>query len=505
MQNWKLVLVGIVLFVGGHSRAQDTVALQYGNLITEEDLRDNLTIIASDAMEGRETGKRGQKMAAAFIRAHFEELGLLGPVDGDYYQKFELYSTRPGDSYVRIGDKKINGFTDVAFYGDKDSGGEISAPAVFGGNGTTRALQNVDFKGKAVILVTNDGFPATERTDSIYSAGARIILVSHAKSKADFDILANQIKSLGGRRDLALQRPVLETKMPDVFVVAPNVTETLLGVSRETLLDVMKKGYKKNALKKLKPATITYKTTPNFKPVKTENVLGYLEGTDKKDELLVVTAHYDHVGVKSEGPGDRIHNGADDDGSGTVAVMQMAKVFAQAKAQGKGPRRSILFMLVTGEEKGLLGSDYYTQHPVFPLENTVVNLNIDMIGRRDPQHANSAPYVYVIGADKLSSELNRLSETTNELYTKLLFDYTYNDMNHPDRLYYRSDHWNFAKKNIPIIFYFDGIHEDYHKPSDEVDKIEFDLLLKRTQCIFYTAWEIVNRDQRIMPDEKKTN
>ena len=125
-----------------------------------------------------------------------------------------------------------------------------------------------------------------------------------------------------------------------------------------------------------------------------------------------------------------------------------------------------------------------------------------MIGRRDAQHAGSPPYVYVIGADKLSSELNRVSETANKNYTGLVFDYTYNDPAHPDNLYYRSDHWNFAKRNIPIIFYFDGIHEDYHQASDEVEKIEFDLLAKRTQCIFYTAWEIVNRDARITPDKK---
>ena len=264
----------------------------------------------------------------------------------------------------------------------------------------------------------------------------------------------------------------------------------------------MNDGYKKNAFKKIKPVEIAYLTSSDVKPIKSENVLGFLEGSDKKEEVLVITAHYDHVGVKQKGEGDLIHNGADDDGSGTSAVMELAKIFTQTKQEGKGPRRSILFMLMTAEEKGLLGSDYYTQNPVFPLENTVVNLNIDMIGRRDPQHQNSAPYLYVIGADKLSTALNNVSETTNKLYTNLIFDYTYNDVNHPERLYYRSDHWNFAKKNIPIIFYFDGIHEDYHKPSDEIEKIEFDLLTLRTQCIFYTAWEIANREERITPDNK---
>jgi Zn-dependent M28 family amino/carboxypeptidase len=140
---------------------------------------------------------------------------------------------------------------------------------------------------------------------------------------------------------------------------------------------------------------------------------------------------------------------------------------------------------------------------VYPLDKTVVDLNIDMIGRRDQQHKESAPYLYVIGADKLSTDLNKLSEAVNKKYNKLLFDYTYNDKDHPAKLYYRSDHWNFAQKNIPIIFYFDGIHEDYHQPSDEVQKIEFDQLSLRAQCIFYTAWEIVNRDERIVPDPDK--
>jgi Zn-dependent M28 family amino/carboxypeptidase len=274
-----------------------------------------------------------------------------------------------------------------------------------------------------------------------------------------------------------------------------------------TTMDKLKKSAAedpaKNALKKIKPTTIQYKTTTSLKITKTENVLGYLEGTDKKNEVIVITAHYDHIGKKKSGEGDLINNGADDDGSGTVAVMELAKVFAQAKKEGKGPRRSILFMTVTGEEKGLLGSDYYSNNPIFPLESTVVNLNIDMVGRRDPQHKDSAPYVYIIGSDKLSAELHTVSESVNTANGNIIFDYTYNDINHPDQFYRRSDHWNFAKKNIPIIFYFDGVHEDYHKPSDQVEKIEFDLLTKRTQCVFYTAWEIANREQRIKADPEK--
>lgn len=273
----------------------------------------------------------------------------------------------------------------------------------------------------------------------------------------------------------------------------------------------------------MKTVSIRYRTIVEVTSVPTENVLGLVEGSDKKNEVLVISAHYDHVGMKPEGPGskapdaaepgksngagtsattleDRIFNGADDDGSGTVAVMELARVFAKARREGYGPRRSILFLLVTGEENGLLGSEFYTEHPVFSLQNTVVNLNMDMIGRRDFKHRQGNPYLYVIGADKLSSELNQISERMNNTYTRLDFDYLYNDEAHPDRLYYRSDHWNFARRRIPIIFYFDGIHEDYHKVSDEVSKIDFPLLRQRTQCVFYTAWELANREKRLALD-----
>ena len=159
---------------------------------------------------------------------------------------------------------------------------------------------------------------------------------------------------------------------------------------------------------------------------------------------------------------------------------------------------------VTGEEKGLLGSRYYTDtDPIFPLENTVVNLNIDMVGRIDDAHADNSDYVYLIGSDKLSQELHDLSENVNKTYSNLELDYTYNDENDPNRFYYRSDHYNFAKNNIPIIFYFNGTHPDYHKPTDTVEKIAFDTMEKRARLVFHTGWEIANRADRIKADEDK--
>jgi hypothetical protein len=494
---WVIATAGLLRL-----NAQDPVAQKYGNMITPDDLKEYLTILASDAMEGRETGKRGQKMAAAFIKANFEEFGLDGPVNGNYYQPVELYTSIPGDIYVKAGENKYVNFQDVVYYGSADSGGEVTVPVVYAGRGRKEDFDqvNVENKAAAVLLTSEDNYRSV--VNLAREKKAKMIFLFHADPAA-FKDLAGQFKSYLSGGMLSVKKPeTAAAQNAGIFFVAPSVAEKILNSNLDKLKKVADEDVKKGALKKFKAGSVLYKTSMAVKTLKTENVLGYLEGTDKKDELVIITSHYDHIGKKTSGEGDLINNGADDDGSGTVSVIELAKTFSQAKKDGKGPRRSILFMTVTGEEKGLLGSDYYTQHPVFPLANTVVDLNIDMVGRRDPQHKDSAPYVYVIGADKLSTELNTLSESINKTYTNLLFDYTYNDQNHPDRLYYRSDHWNFAKNNVPIIFYFDGIHEDYHKPSDEVSKIEFDLMAKRAQCVFYTAWEIANRDQRIMPDKK---
>ena len=222
----------------------------------------------------------------------------------------------------------------------------------------------------------------------------------------------------------------------------------------------------------------------------TENVLGFIPG--KTDEIIVISAHYDHLGKKD----GEIYNGADDDGSGSMALLEMAEAFKEAANKGYQPKRGILILHVTAEEKGLIGSDYYTQYPVIPLEQTVTNLNIDMIGRVDERHQDNPDYVYLIGSDRLSSELHQLSEKANQQSVDLELDYKYNAKNDPNRFYFRSDHYNFAKNDIPVIFYFNGTHEDYHQTTDTVDKINFDLLEKRTQLIFHTAWEVTNRDKK---------
>lgn len=225
-----------------------------------------------------------------------------------------------------------------------------------------------------------------------------------------------------------------------------------------------------------------------------ENVVAYIKGSEKPDEYLVISAHYDHVGIAN----GEIFNGADDNGTGTTALLEIARMFKIAQKNGFGPKRSIVFLHCTGEEYGLHGSRYFANSKIIPLENIIANLNVDMIGRRDRKYdKNDQDYIYLVGSDKLSTELHDISEAMNKKYTKLNLDYTYNDDKHPEMIYYRSDHYNFAKFNIPVIFYYSGEHADYHKPTDTVDRINFDDMLKRLQLIFVTAWELTNRPERI--------
>lgn len=263
--------------------------------------------------------------------------------------------------------------------------------------------------------------------------------------------------------------------------------------------------YKAMGISFPKGATTFYQPIPSeffkkqFSPKlgDSENIWAFIEGSEKPEEILVISAHYDHVGMKN----GEVYNGADDDGSGTVSLLEIASAFQKAKKEGNSPKRSILFLHVTGEEHGLHGSRFYSENPLFPIANTIANINIDMIGRRGYGKEDNNNYVYVIGSDRLSTDLHRISEEANTKYIGMELDYKYNDLNDPNRFYYRSDHYNFAKKGIPAIFYFNGVHDDYHKPTDTPDKIDYPLLAKRTQLAFAVAWELANADERPKVDK----
>ncbi|WP_455169397.1 M28 family metallopeptidase [Aegicerativicinus sediminis] len=228
-----------------------------------------------------------------------------------------------------------------------------------------------------------------------------------------------------------------------------------------------------------------------------KNVIAYIKGSEKANETVIVSAHSDHLGKD----GETIYYGADDNASGTAAVMEIAQAFQKAAKLGIKPKRNVAFLHLTAEEMGLNGSLYYVDNPVIPIEETVADLNIDMIGRVDEAHKDDRNYIYVIGADRLSTELHYINQEANNIFTKLNLDYTLNDVNDANRYYFRSDHYNFAQKGIPVIFYFDGEHEDYHLPTDTAEKIDYELLALRTRLIFATMWYLANSDNRIIADK----
>lgn len=484
------------------AQAQDSTAIKFAETIKAEDLEMDLQILASDSLEGRETGTRGQKMAADYIKNQFQEAGLKpAGLNGTYYQPFMLEKRTWGDVYVKANDKVFNNFDEVIYYGNAHVPQEKTLETVFVGRGRSQDYEGLDVKGKAVVIFDSEDKGWRNKLKIAREKGAAAYIITSGADKGEFARTVNNARLFVDRPKLGFKEEEGEASNSSIFFfTAPETAAEILGTKLSKLDKAILKFEegKEKALRRIKPSTISIKTERNVETIETENVLGMVEGTDLKDEIIVVTSHYDHLGV---GPNGEIFNGADDDGSGTTALLELAEAFGKAKEAGNGPRRSILFMTLTGEEKGLLGSEYYVKNPVYPLDQTVTNLNIDMVGRVDLTHETKPDYVYLIGSDKLSTELHQLSEQINDTYVGLDLDYTYNDENDPNRYYYRSDHYNFAKNNIPVIFYFNGTHADYHKETDTIEKIHFELMEKRAKLFFHTAWELANRDKKVAIDK----
>ncbi len=515
----KTILL-VILLVPFLAISQSKVA-EYTKNISEDRLKKHLTYIASDEMEGRDTGSKGQKKVGDYIAKHFSALGLSPIIKKDdgsmsYFQDFNLYKSGWKDAYIIVNNKKKIFFQNFFPIGMVNIPVEKTIETVFVGYGIKNDTQN-DYegkilKGKAVIFIEGElkkeneksewaGTPGTRKKQKIASElGA---LYAFEISLAD----SEKFKTLNAERKAVLSRfnrvglsktTQSATANEPAFVISKELASELLGIKSKKMDELI---VNPDVSIKSKKTNIKIKVERGEDLLPTANIMGYMEGTDKKDEVLVISAHYDHVGIDDKG---RIYNGADDDGSGTCAVMELAETYAKAKAEGNGPRRSILFLLVTGEEKGLLGSRYFTDiSPAIPLDKIICDLNIDMIGRIDKKHESNPNYVYIIGADKLSSQLHEINENANKNSVNFELDYEFNDPKDPNRFYYRSDHYNFAKNKIPVIFYFTGVHEDYHKPTDDVEKILFEKYSNIVKLVFTTSWELTHRNDKIIVDSNK--
>ncbi len=508
MKSKLFALAFLLLSFIASAQKKDKIAVKAAASITVADMKKHLYTIASKEMEGRDTPSPGLEKAANYIEKYFKSIGLKPGNNGSYRQYYNLYKDAGVQSVLGVNGKTKDPNTYYQPIYTTNIAPSSFLEIVFVGYGikdiSRDDYQATDVKGKLVLLLDGapsnykppvgaKGLPAASTNGKIANAlskGATGVMIVFSNFPRRANSMSQTWRNVENRSN---QPPAM------AIAISTSTAEEIMGEDGKEVFEKMKTG---NLTNKTYNTNILYSLTKGMDVAKVSNVLGLLEGTDLKDEYVVITAHYDHVGKRNDSV---IYYGADDDGSGTTAVLELAEAYMKAKKSGKGPRRSILFMTVSGEEKGLWGSEYYGNNPVYPLSKTTVDLNIDMIGRIGNEYLtnkDSTNYVYIIGDDKLSSDLTPITNNVNKLYTGLVLDRKYNDPNDPNRFYYRSDHYNFAEKGVPIIFYFNGVHADYHKPTDTPDKINYPMMVKRAQLVFYTGWEMANRDAMLKRDIK---
>lgn len=482
-----------LVFLSPISFAQefDSTVYKYGQEIKASTLRKHLEVIASDEYEGRETGEKGQKMTMDYLIEEFKSYGISDYNQLNYRQEFPLIQQKNSNIKLKIENEQLELFKDFVLRSDFVKNQTIQDKIQFFDGG-------LDFE-----LIEGSYFIWKEdsATNASKSYSRQLNQLKETKANCVF-YYSEKLEENIAKYEHYYKRST--TKLEDDLNEKGQFTISLTDAGLEKALNaasIKRKKLDKVGSDALKGMSLSFELVID-KPTQKltgENVLAFIEGSEKQDEVVVITAHYDHLGIEDS----VVFNGADDDGSGTVSLLEIAQSFKMAEKDGFKPKRSILIMPVSGEEKGLLGSKYYTNHPIFPLSNTVANLNIDMIGRYDENHIEDSNYVYLIGSDKLSAQLHEVSEKINSAYSNFNLDYRYNDDADPNRFYYRSDHYNFAKNGIPVIFYFSGVHEDYHKSTDTVEKIDFDKTARIARLVFYTAWELANREERIQLDKKE--
>ena len=491
-------------------------------------LRADLSFIASDELEGRDTPSRGLDLAARYLAARLQALGLKpGGDDGSYFQRFGTTrrTVDPAKATLTLGDRSFS-------FGDDflaSAPGTADGALVYVGHGHVvkkkdlDAYGGVDVKGK--ILVAHAGLPdgvtradlrgesGPETWESPASYAARhgalgVVLVPDYATLAGWRTSRDNAATARGSLTVDAFQAGRPAPVPVVTASMPLVSAIFSGESI-TASDVAKwaQDHKAHAVVALdQKKRLRMELGARVEAVPTQNVVAIYEGGDSalKQEYVALGAHYDHIGVSTTGT-DRINNGADDDGSGTVALLNMAEALVRGSVRTK---RSWLFVWHAGEEKGLWGSRYFVEHPPVPLDKVVVQLNVDMIGRsrKNGESGNNVltgpNETYVIGSKMMSSALGSLSERVNKDYLDLSFNYKYDEPSDPNRFFFRSDHYNYAKKGVPIIFYFSGVHADYHRASDEISAIDFGKMERVARTIYATAYALAELPARPAVDRK---
>lgn len=551
----KKLLPIFLLFVAGcgttsdlQERTSSETLLGYSHEITSDFLQQHLQVIAHDSLEGRFSGMRGQKIAADYLAEFYEELGMQPKGDdGSWFQKFDLNADYT-DSLVYRTYHEENGERTLINHSveSSESGGEFirlfgggsaqNGDVVFAGFGVDDPHRDVehlgdkDLSGRWVLIyedipyitadgdtLINPGITSNTRLRNLLvdRGAAGILLISDYTDEEYQQIAGISSILMANPSDISLaylEEGSSSSRFPGAFLqISPEMASDMLGLGSTADLEEKRMNLKSD-ITGFRPHPTGFQL--NYEPydgpglLETENVIAYMEGADPelKDEVLVLVAHYDHIGISQpDETGDMINNGADDNGSGTVALMAIANALQKAANDGYKPRRSILFLHVSAEELGLLGSRYYSDHPVIPIEQTVASFNADMIGRSDPENIErgDTDYVYLIGGEIISSGLDSLVVSANEETVNIRLDRRYNDLQDRNQFYRRSDHWNFGRLSVPFVFFFTGVHEDYHAPSDTVDKIDFEKLTRVTRLIYASSIAVMNYEGRPEVDNEE--
>ncbi len=540
-KNLLALFLAFTFLLPSAAFAQTTVKItpaerKMADEITANQLKDYLYYVASDEMEGRDTPSRGLDLTAKFMATLLSRWGFKPAGDnGTFFQKIELSrnAVNAANTTVEIGGQKLVYGTDYIVNANDVT--ISNAPMVFGGNGwmvkskNIDPLKDVDVRGKTIVVYA-DNNPRGISFQELRAAGkqgeawadpvtyakqkgaAGLIVVATPNITQNWDRLRNQ-RERGNFGMDKMRESASGANLPTVFI-SSKVAENLFTGETTNFTQINETFASSSAAMPVfnfsAGKTVSINVDAQTEKAMTQNVVAVWEGSDSvlKNEMVAIGAHYDHDGVRPNAPGeDKIWNGADDDGSGTVAVLAIAEALAKAP---KRPKRSVLLVWHAGEEKGLWGSEYFNKFPTVDIKNVVAQLNIDMIGRsKKPDDANpknkdlsGENAIYVIGSEMMSSTLGAVTKQTNDAYLKMTYDYRYDDPNDKNRFFFRSDHYNYAVNGIPIAFWFDGVHEDYHQASDSADKIDYEKMEKVTRTIFLTLWEITDLKERPKVDKQ---
>ena len=481
---------------------------EYGKSITKEELKELLYVFSSDEFGGRGTPSKGQDLATDFLKENYIDLGIQPARKNTYEHKVFLQFDEKPNISLSINKKEFKYYTDYIAYNNGPDTSFSDTEIIYVGYGIDHKNYNsydgLDVKDKVVLAIA--GEPKNRRGNYFINGGKK---KSEWSTRNEISRKKEAAAKNGAKALILINNRLFKRYSNEQILSDTNKGEKRMSLASDKISEntqvLLFSDKNKDYLLQKNRKFMNFSFEKNYNEFSANNIAALIKGSEFPDEYIVITAHLDHVGIQN----GVVYNGADDDGSGSVGILEIAEAFSLALKEGFRPKRSILFLHVTAEENGLLGSEYYTDYdPIIPLSETMVCLNMDMIGRTESKRKETEPkdYIYIIGSEMLSDDLHNINKKANEENVKLNLDYRYNDPTSlvfesgryiENQYYYRSDHYNFAKYNIPSIFFFSGVHEDYHMPTDTADKILYDIYEKRIKLIFHTAWDLANADKKI--------